>query len=228
MKHVLKTVAAIAFYLMMGAVLVWTASLTVSLVRWLMPGDEITPWFALALFDGGALVWMVTMVYKARGLMQRGAAFLGMVLDLLGVLSAVFMELSLKGSTLDTAMVAQYAVWGITGATALNLVLMYLFHISDPSVSAEIELGVQADRLLAESQKRAALLLEERRNEIAGALSTRAVRDVYARLNIEDRGGQVIDALPSKDDVFVPLVAGTNHNGNHNGHGENPTIPPAA
>ncbi len=55
MKQVSATIGKIVFYIFVLAVAAWTASLTLGEMRAILPNDPITPYFALALFDGGAL-----------------------------------------------------------------------------------------------------------------------------------------------------------------------------
>lgn len=55
MKKLNATIGKIIFYVFVLAVFGWTASLTLAEMRAILPNDPITPFFALALFDGGAL-----------------------------------------------------------------------------------------------------------------------------------------------------------------------------
>ena len=90
MKQLLKTIGAILFYIFILAVAGWTASLTLAEVRVILPNDPITPYFALALFDGGALTWLLVFLGHAKGLAQRAIAIMLLVLDLAGVVCLLY------------------------------------------------------------------------------------------------------------------------------------------
>ena len=87
MKELSSTIGKILFYVFIVAVFAWTASLTLAMVRIILPNDPITPYFALALFDGGALTWLMAFIGHAKGLIQRAIAVLSLVLDLAGVVA---------------------------------------------------------------------------------------------------------------------------------------------
>ena len=86
MKKLSETIGKIVFYLFVLAVAAWTASLTLSEMKAILPNDPLTPYFALALFDGGALAWLMAWLGHARGLMQRSISVIMLVLDLSGAL----------------------------------------------------------------------------------------------------------------------------------------------
>ena len=59
MKKLYATIGKIIFYLFVVAVFAWTASLTLGEMKQILPNDPITPYFALALFDIGAIAWLM-------------------------------------------------------------------------------------------------------------------------------------------------------------------------
>ena len=146
------------FYLLCAVMLAWTASLTLGLMHRLLPGDPRTPLFALALFDGGALAWLLVYMFRAHGQAQRWTAAITMGLDLVGVVGVSMAELFLGGQQLAAIPVAlgSVVVWGVGIWTALNVIAIYTFHMTDPS-------RVTADRVrrLADDTTRASLDVAE-------------------------------------------------------------------
>lgn len=201
MRDVLKVVGNILLYAFALVVVFWTASLTVSLISRLLPGDPITPYFALALFDGGALIWLVVFVAKARGLMQRGISILMMSLDLVGVVLVSVAELFLGGQNLVTIPegLGRIAIWTVGGWTALNLVALYAFHITDPTVSREIEIQTQQDKIEAEAMKQARARLEGLSIDLGNQLAAGYTRQALYNLGLlQSENPPVID-VSSRD-----------------------------
>src|SRR5258706_16406729 len=62
--------AGVFFMLFLLGVLVWTASLTLGVIDIVLPHNPTVKYFALALFDGGALTWAGVYIYKAKGTPQ--------------------------------------------------------------------------------------------------------------------------------------------------------------
>lgn len=200
MKDVLRVVGNILLYAFAVVVVFWTASLTVSLISRLLPGDSITPYFALALFDGGALIWLVVFVAKAKGLMQRGISILMMSLDLVGVVLISVAELFLGGQTLVAApeSLGRIAIWTVGGWTALNLVALYAFHIFDPAVSREIEIQTQQDKIEAEAMKQAQAQLQSLSVSLGHQLAAGYTRQALYNLGLLQSENPVID-VSSRD-----------------------------
>lgn len=206
MRDVLATVSKIIFYLLAGAVFLWTASLTVSLVSRLLPGDAVTPFFALALFDGGALAWALTFMFSAQGLPQRAVALLAMAADLLGVIVVAIAELFLGGQDLAIIPVGlgNLVVWGVGIFTALNLVALYGYHLGDPAELQEIKLRSLQDRVQAEALRQVEQQVRVEAQELAGQIAAGIRADVLARLHLLP--ANTIDATAT--DVPDPTPAG--------------------
>lgn len=200
MKDVFRVVGNILLYAFALVVVFWTASLTVSLVSRLLPGDPITPYFALALFDGGALIWLVVFIAKARGLMQRGVSILMMSLDLVGVVLISIAELFLGGQNLVAIPenLGRIAIWTVGGWTALNLVALYVFHITDPAVNREIELQTQQDKIESEAMKQARAQLEGLSIDLGNRLAAGYTRQALYNLGLLVNQNPVID-INSRD-----------------------------
>lgn len=194
MRDVLSVAAKILFYVLALVVIAWTASLTIELVSRLLPGDTITPFFALALFDGGALVWALVFLFMAQGLSQRAISLILMLLDLAGVIGMSIAELFLGGQQMAAIPqgLGQLVVWGVGLWTAINVVAVYAFHIVDPAQMTEIEVRSMQDRVQAEALSQVKASIHERSTVLAGVIARRIETDVLARMHLLD--APVIDA----------------------------------
>ena len=176
MKQLLKTIGAILFYIFILAVAGWTASLTLAEVRVILPNDPITPYFALALFDGGALTWLLVFLGHAKGLPQRAISIMLLVLDLVGVVVLSAGRLLMGGQ--DMANIPQQLgatmVYALIGATIINLIAIYAFHIADPETMQQIELQTLDDTIQAEAISQARANIESEVQQLAAVLAARA------------------------------------------------------
>lgn len=218
MKDVLKVVGNILLYMFAIVVILWTASLTLSLVSRLLPGDDITPYFALALFDGGALVWLIVFIAKAQGLMQRAIALIMTMLDLLGVGFMSFAELYLGGQTFAEVPpeLGKLVIWGVGIYTMLNVLAVYAFHITDPTVSAEIEIQTEQDKIEAEAMEQARARLQASSIRLGNRLADRLERQALYNLRLTDSSepGPApvpydVSGMHAPDPVDSPLVTPT-------------------
>lgn len=217
MKDVMKTVSKILFYALAVALFLWTCSLTVRLVGRLLPGDNITRFFALALFDFGALAWLLVFLANSAGLPQRAISLLAFVVDLLGVIFASIAELFLGGQGLAAipAGLGTYVVWAVGIYTALNLTAVYAYHIADPEEMTEIRVRSMQDRVQDEALKQVEANVAEQAGMLAGEIAKRHMVDVLARLRL---GPPVIDAVAKDVTTFEADTATS-------GSGVDPTQP---
>lgn len=188
MSNVLKWIARAGFYIFLVAVVIWTASNTVGLIRRVLPGDDITPWFGLFLFDGGTIIWLLVFLYYGEGIGQRAVAIGMFALDAVGVVLAVLSELYLGGQQyadiptwLGTAV-----IWIIGIQTAMNMGAGYIFHLLDPATREQIEVQTMRDEVKEMALR---LGMENVRGiavPVAKELSRSVRRDVLVALNIGD------------------------------------------
>ncbi|MBI3175858.1 MAG: hypothetical protein HYZ25_19220 [Chloroflexi bacterium] len=210
MKKVFSTIAGLAFYAFVLAVGAFTVSLTLSEVRSVLPNDPIAAYFALALFDGGAFAWLMSWLYKARGLPQRAISLIMLVVDLAGVLLMAGGRLLLGGQTLTDApeTLGAAVVYGIMLITLLNLAAAYGYHITDPDTIQEIELAVLQDTLEAEALDQAKANIEAEAQGLGAILAARATGQLKykLRLPIGDDEAAALDgvALPAEPEQIQP------------------------
>lgn len=186
MKKLSATIGKIVFYLFVLAVAAWTASLTLGEMKAILPNDPITPYFALALFDGGALAWLMAWTGHARGLMQRAISAIMLVVCLAGVVLLSAGRLLDGGQTMVTASQSLSAavIYGVIGATLANLVAIYAFHISDPETMEAMEAGLLSDTLRDEAMKQATANIEAQAQQLGAILAARATGQLKYNLRL--------------------------------------------
>jgi hypothetical protein len=187
MKHVLGYAARIIFYVFCVVVLGWTATLTVSFVSRVLPESQVEPYLALAVFDGGAIAWLLVFLAYAKGLGQRAISILMLVLDLCGVALMTIAELFLGGQTFTEAPagLGTIAVWCIGIWTFINLASAYAFHILDPESHQQITIGVAQDKVresgLRQLEQNLEVLGAELAAELGESMKAKALRDMGLR-----------------------------------------------
>lgn len=186
MKQVSATIGKIVFYIFVLAVAAWTASLTLGEMRAILPNDPITPYFARALFDGGALAWLMAWIGHARGLMQRAISAIMLVVCLAGIVLLSAGRLLDGGQTMVTASASLSAavIYGVIGATLANLVAIYAFHVSDPETMEAMEAGLLSDTLRNEAMKQATANIEAQAQQLGAILAARATGQLKYNLRL--------------------------------------------
>jgi hypothetical protein len=199
MKYISGFASKVGFYLFCAVVFAWTASLTVSFVGQVMPGSAIAPFFALGVFDGGALVWLVVMLSLAQGVGQRTVALLMMVFDLLGVALMSVSELFLGGQTFAVAPanLGEIAVWAIGLWTFANLASAFLYHVLDPKMQEQITIGVAKDKITTAGLKELEKDLDVLGPELGRELGTRLKAQILLEMGLDEK--PVAQLLPVVD-----------------------------
>lgn len=212
-KDIGKGIGKVLFYILAFMVILWTGSLTYGLVSRLLPGNWITPLFALALFDGGALVWLLVFLKSAAGIPQRVISIMAFGLDLMGVVFVSMSELFLGGQELAAIPqgLGTYVVWGIGGFTAINLIAIYTFHIANPEEITEIRVRSLQDKVQDEALRQVEAQITEMTPDLAVEIKRRMFVDVLSRLSLPIPGntGNVIDGEPAEMRTFESETAST-------------------
>ena len=139
-----RKAAQFIFYLTAGVLFLWTASLTISFVQRALPNEFwLVPVFALVVFDGGMIAWLMVFLRYADGSAQRVIAAGLCAFDFIGVGLMVLAEVMLGGQEFTEAPAAlgQYAVWGIAIWTVVNVAGVLMFHITDPENMRQIRIA---------------------------------------------------------------------------------------
>lgn len=207
MKQLFKTIGAIAFYIFVLGVLGWTASLTLAEVKEILPGDPVTHYFALFLFDGGAMVWFLVFIGQARGMMQRAVSLLMLVLDLAGVVILSAGRILTGGQELTevSADLGALLVYTLIAATIINLIAAYVFHVSHPETLQQIELQTLDDMIQAEALDQARANIENEVQTLAGVLAARATARLKYQLRLPMNDQEAREIL-TDESAPAPLV----------------------
>lgn len=191
---------ALAFFV---ALILWTASLTLGIMEIVLPNNPAAKYYALALFDGGALVWLGMFVYKAKGTPQRGVSLLLFLLDFLGVVLMTIGGVYLGGQQLAEIpeWIGKGLVNGVIAATLFNVGAAYYFHISNPETREEMQAQSLEDTLSEEAMRQARVNIQREARQLGAIMARRATARIKYRLALpmseQERGeweGETIDA----------------------------------
>lgn len=205
-------VAALAFFV---TLILWTASLTMNIMEIVLPSSPAAKYYALALFDGGALVWLGIYVYKAKGTPQRGVSLLLFLLDFLGVVLMTAGGVYMGGQALTDIpeWMAGALVNGVISATLFNVGAAYYFHISNPETREEMQAQSLEDTLSEEAMRQARVNIQREARSLGAIMARRATARIKYRLALpmseQERGeweGETIDAT-AEDLTALPAPA---------------------
>lgn len=186
MKKLLGVIAQIGFYIFVLVIGAWTITLTLQELRDILPNDPITPYFALSLFDGGALAWLGAWLFHARGIYQRAIAVIMLILDLAGVLLISAGRILGGGQTLTDIPESLGAaiIYGVLVWTAFNLIAIYAFHVTEPETMQLIEMQVLEDTIQQEAIEQARANVENEVQQLAGVIAARVTGRMKYKLRL--------------------------------------------
>ncbi len=216
-----RTGSKIVFGLISVVILMWTASLTISFLQSVLPGQFwAVPYLGLVVFDGGMIGWLIVYLYNAEGSMQRSIALGLTVFNLLGVGMMTIAEIVLGGQTLTVApaMLGTVAIWGVGIWTIANVAGIVGYHLASPDARIAAAIQEEKDALVDEALN----VLRKRRQENAHALSGQMGGAMYAAL--------VSELGTDRDDDGIPDIyerpGKRDHAAAVNGNGANFTTRP--
>lgn len=196
MKHVLKRLSGFIFYGIVIAILAWTVSLTWDvLANRVLPGQPEKAVAGLVMFDAGMLGWLITFIFKAKGITQRAIAIGLSGISLLGMGAMALADLFLSGQNLTEipANLGTMVVWGVGIMTFVHVIGIWGFHISDPETTQEIQLQTQEDQIVDQAIKTTEQSLEAQSARLAEQISARMEAKALYRLGLLNAGGPVIE-----------------------------------
>ena len=104
--------SSVLLWLVTISLIVFTATRTVHLITTTLPGDEgIAAYFALAGLDLGVIAWLFWTTRSAAPGVQRQIGSLMIIVDLVGITSAVLGDTMLMADAGSKDMVTLAAVW---------------------------------------------------------------------------------------------------------------------
>ena len=190
MKDLAKPIAKTVFYLLAAVLLVWTASLTLSFIGRALPEITLAKYFALAVFDVGAVAWLLVFIFSAEGLAQRSIAVLATVLDLVGIGLMVIAETLLGGQNYVSIPdnLGAMAIWSIAIWTFLNVVAVFAFHVLDVEVQKSISIKSAHDKIQAKSLQELDKRADEIADQVAKELGDRMINETLLSLSVMHNG----------------------------------------
>lgn len=144
-----KVLAVILLYTLLALVFAWTMSLTIGLAAQVFPTNYWAQYFAVALFDGGAITWMIVFIKLADGLVQRIEAAGLCAVDALGMCIVSGVEILLGGQQLVKIgeHIGEVALAIVILWTIINAIGGLLFHLSNPHTIQDILQKNQEDKI---------------------------------------------------------------------------------
>ena len=194
-----KTLGKIFFWLLIGALLFYSASRTVDLIGMTLSEDsQIIKYLALAAFDGGLLVWSYLFLKHAEGQLQRAIALIMTLVSLLAVIVGfvgdTVIQASMNGliTQADPAL-ARMIIYVTCGVIAAHIAAGVLYHIADPSNLRAISEETAKDKIAAAAMRQ----IDQHADSLAEELAPQVAAAWVAQMR-----GRVQSAL-SAGDVFL-------------------------
>jgi len=195
------------------ALLLFTGWRTYNLLAMTAPGSIIMPALGLVVFDVGFVCWTVLFLHKAEGIPQRTVTIIGAIADLLLVVAAVIADIFLDGQTLAAVphWVGFAALIVVGVAVAINVGLVFLYHVTDPRAITTIRERARQDKiddaLRTEEDETVDLALKmfrEQRRAVAAQLAEATTERMMQTLH--ERMGTTRHALPAPATANVPRL----------------------
>jgi hypothetical protein len=122
--------AQAGFLLLTGALLYWSFTIISDLMETLIPNAPTAKYLAIAIFDGGAVIWLLVFLYRVDGIFQSIIAGLMVFFNTAGGALAVAADLLLGGFVeypgwIPYAAIVIVAVW-----TLANFIATITFHLT--------------------------------------------------------------------------------------------------
>lgn len=132
-----KRLPSLVLFLIAGALLIYTASQTLDLLKVFLPPEQAPlSYLALVAFDGGLLGWSYFFAKGARGSWQRSIAAIMIVVSIVAVVigfaGQTFFTASRKGMLTITPDMSATVVWAVCGVIAANVVAIVVTHLTSP------------------------------------------------------------------------------------------------
>jgi len=138
-----KRLPSLVLFLIAGALLIYTASQTLDLLKTFLPPEQAPlAYLALVAFDGGLLGWSYFFAKGARGSWQRSIAAIMIVVSIVAVVigfaGETFFTASKKGMLVVTPDMSATVVWAVCGVIAANVVAIVTTHLTSPEHRREM------------------------------------------------------------------------------------------
>jgi hypothetical protein len=185
-KNIQKWLTDFMFVVFSVAIIGWTASLTLGVMEVVLPRSPYVKYFALALFDGGALTWLFVYIYKAKGTPQRAISMLVTVVDFIGIVLMVIGAIYLSGQNLIDvpSWMGRMLINGTIGVTIFNLGMVYLYHANAPETREAIQAQDLEDEIHEKGMEIARANVEREALRLGTIMAARATARLKYRLRL--------------------------------------------
>lgn len=187
MKNLSKNISNVIFYIVAAILVLFTSSMTIKLVGRILPEMSEAKYFALIIFDAGWIAWLVVFLNSAEGTGQRVTSLLLSAVDLIGVGLVALAEVFTGGQTLAEIPenIGVIAVWSLVGWTIINLVGVFVYHLTDPETMRQISQQNAQDKVIALSlqklEEKMDAISDDVADELADDMKSQALDDLHAK-----------------------------------------------
>lgn len=195
--------------LFLGA-LITSGTMTWEVIGFILPGNTFMQWLSIGFYDGGAFVWWLMHVMKARGTRQRASSLFIFAVDLIGAGFMIYADLYLAGQVLATPpeWLGRWLINATTIVMFANLAAGYYYHANSPEDIDDAQNQDLDDELNEEARQQARATVEHEAPALASVMAVRATARLKARLALpmtnaeraawdgEIIEGEVVPALP--------------------------------
>lgn len=205
MRDVMVTVTKLLFYIVAGVLLFWTSSLTITFVGKVLPALEIAKFFALIVFDIGAVCWLLIFLFSAEGVFQRSIALLITLADFAGVGVMTIAEIITGAQVYVTgnqAAIGGVAVWVLAVWTILNLAAVFAYHFADPASIDAIHQRSELDKVMVLARQRMSEKMGDIAERVADEQADLMTKAALERLQ-KGRKPTQLPALPAQPQVSI-------------------------
>ena len=224
-----KAIAKGLFYLFAFIVVAWMVTNTKGMLDMVFPGNAIIPWLGLAVFDVGAVAWLVVFLRDASGTGQRSVSIVSSLVSLIGAILMTVAHLYMGGQTITDvpAEMGTYVIWAIGIMTALHATAVWSYHVLDPLEMMEIKQKMGEDRIIALAYKKAEAEIDDRADVLATHIgrtwADNAGRRVQETTKVLQLNG--VDADFPKDAPAQPTPLQLADSGTSPTNGKRPSTP---
>ena len=198
-------VAKLVFGLITIAVFGWMLTNTYAMLKLVFPNDVYLPWLGLAVFDLGAIAWLLVFIMTAHGTEQHAIALVSSALSLLGAVAMTVAHLYFGGQkfTQIPDSLGTYAIWIVGIMTAVHGVAIWAFHLRNPDAILKRQSRQHMDAVLAQALLQSRQQTAAMKGDLAQQISDAQMAALSRRVS-EMAGANGRAALPNGKGTYIP------------------------
>lgn len=171
-------------YILLLGLFAWTVSLTMAFIEKILPELPYAKYFAIAVFDGAAIIWLILFMKDARGKNQKTITLTMTIVTLLGAAMMGLAEVYFGGQEFVQIPenLGMIALWVIIGTTVANIFAGFAYHIMDPKQQQEMAKRGAKDAIIDEALDQLDEKKQAMASGVAHQLSSRWANDILYEL----------------------------------------------